>query len=61
MTITNVKENEEQPRGFAVRIFKEYYDRMTVKQLRRCIMSCLFKIRIFNSTWKLILEIPCNL
>jgi len=27
--------NKEHPRGFAGRIFKEQYDRKTIKQLRR--------------------------
>ena len=30
-----INENEEQPRSFAGRIVKEYYDRKAIKQLRR--------------------------
>jgi len=33
--------NEEQPRGFAGRIVKEYHDRKTIKQLRRYFL-CIY-------------------
>jgi len=35
MTHTHANENEEQPGGFAGRIFNEKYNRKSMKQLKR--------------------------